>query len=259
MVINTARSAAYRAPAAPLTAFAVETLLDEIAERARASIPSTLRLLNAVTEGDPSTMGFPFARIGLRGVPRGGPRPPALHGCSLGPNQGRGLAAGYWFNIGESSSATVNLNEDGTATVVTGSPDIGGSRASMALMAAEELGIDVLRHPPRGGRHRGGGFHRRDRGQPGHVRHGHGRGGGLPQDGGRAAGTGGQDDGRRHRRHRLGRRPGRLHRQRRREGPAAGGRDHRAKAKRTGGPAHRRPVRWRPTGPAPASRCTSAT
>jgi CO/xanthine dehydrogenase Mo-binding subunit len=60
----------------------------------------------------------------------------------------RGVAVGFWFNIGEQSSATVNLNEDGTATVITGSPDIGGSRASMALMAAEELGIDVYSITP---------------------------------------------------------------------------------------------------------------
>jgi CO/xanthine dehydrogenase Mo-binding subunit len=60
----------------------------------------------------------------------------------------RGVAIGFWFNIGEQSSATVNLNEDGTATVITGSPDIGGSRASMALMAAEELGIDVYSITP---------------------------------------------------------------------------------------------------------------
>jgi CO/xanthine dehydrogenase Mo-binding subunit len=60
----------------------------------------------------------------------------------------RGMAVGFWFNIGEESSATVNLNEDGTATVLTGSPDIGGSRASMALMAAERLGIDVYSITP---------------------------------------------------------------------------------------------------------------
>ena len=140
VVVNTARSAAYRAPAAPLTAYAVETVLDEIAEELGID-PMDLRLRNAVTEGDLSTMGFPFARIGfvecLEAV-----RDHPHYSAPLGPNQGRGLAAGYWFNIGESSSATVNLNEDGTATVVTGSPDIGGSRASMALMAAEELGID---------------------------------------------------------------------------------------------------------------------
>ena len=141
VVINTARSAAYRAPAAPLTAFAMETILDEIAEDLGID-PIDFRIQNAVTEGDPSTMGFPFARIGfvecLEAV-----RDHPNYKAPLGPNQGRGIAAGYWFNIGESSSATVNLNEDGTATVVTGSPDIGGSRASMALMAAEELGIDV--------------------------------------------------------------------------------------------------------------------
>ena len=140
VVVNTARSAAYRAPAAPLTAFAVESVLDEIAEQLGID-PMDLRLRNAVAEGDPSTMGVPFARIGfvecLEAV-----RDHPHYSAPLGPNQGRGLAAGYWFNIGESSSATVNLNEDGTATVVTGSPDIGGSRASMALMAAEELGID---------------------------------------------------------------------------------------------------------------------
>ena len=140
VMVNTARSAAYRAPAAPLTAFAVETILDEIAAELGID-PIDLRLRNAVAEGDPSTMGFPFARIGfaecLEAV-----RDHPNYTAPLGPNQGRGVAAGYWFNIGESSSATVNLNEDGTATVVTGSPDIGGSRASMALMAAEELGID---------------------------------------------------------------------------------------------------------------------
>ena len=60
----------------------------------------------------------------------------------LGKNQGRGVASGYWFNGGGESSATVHVNEDGTVVVATGSPDIGGSRASMAIMAAETLGVD---------------------------------------------------------------------------------------------------------------------
>jgi CO/xanthine dehydrogenase Mo-binding subunit len=46
------------------------------------------------------------------------------------------------------SSATVSVNDDGSAVVRTGNPDIGGSRASMALMAAEELGIPVERVRP---------------------------------------------------------------------------------------------------------------
>ena len=142
VVTNTPKSAAYRAPAAPMTAFAVETILDEIAVAAGVD-PIDLRLRNAVVEGYPSTLGrVPRPRIGfvecLEAI-----RDHPHYRAPLGENQGRGVAAGYWFNIGESSSATVNLSEDGTATVVTGSPDIGGSRASMALMAAEELGIDV--------------------------------------------------------------------------------------------------------------------
>ena len=36
----------------------------------------------------------------------------------------------------------MQVNADGTVLVATGSPDIGGSRASMALMAAETLGVD---------------------------------------------------------------------------------------------------------------------
>src|SRR6185312_10298660 len=59
----------------------------------------------------------------------------------LGPNQGRGIASGFWFNIGGESSASVHVNEDGTIVVAEGSPDIGGSRAAMAMMAAEALGI----------------------------------------------------------------------------------------------------------------------
>jgi CO/xanthine dehydrogenase Mo-binding subunit len=41
------------------------------------------------------------------------------------------------------SSATVNIHTDGTASVVTGSPDIGGTRAACAMIAAEVLGLDV--------------------------------------------------------------------------------------------------------------------
>src|SRR5208283_5211085 len=60
-----------------------------------------------------------------------------------GPNRGRGVATGFWFNAGMQSSAVVNIHSDGTASVVTGSPDIGGSRASMAMITAEVLGLPI--------------------------------------------------------------------------------------------------------------------
>jgi CO/xanthine dehydrogenase Mo-binding subunit len=66
----------------------------------------------------------------------------------LGPNQGRGIASGFWFNIGGETSVSMNIAEDGTVSVITGTPDIGGSRASTAMMAAEALGIPLERVRP---------------------------------------------------------------------------------------------------------------
>jgi CO/xanthine dehydrogenase Mo-binding subunit len=58
------------------------------------------------------------------------------------------VASGFWFNAGLQSTAAVSINEDGTAVVVSGNPDIGGSRASLAMMAAEELGLPVEKVRP---------------------------------------------------------------------------------------------------------------
>jgi CO/xanthine dehydrogenase Mo-binding subunit len=41
------------------------------------------------------------------------------------------------------SSATVNIHADGTVSVVTGSVDVGGTRAAQAMIAAEVLGADI--------------------------------------------------------------------------------------------------------------------
>ncbi len=145
-VDNTPKSAAYRAPSAPQAAFAIETLIDEVADQLEMD-PIELRLKNAVVEGDPTAMGAPHPKIGfietLEAIKNS-----EHYNSPVPEGAGRGFGTGFWFNIGEQSSATVNLNEDGTATVITGSPDIGGSRASMALMAAEELGLDVHRITP---------------------------------------------------------------------------------------------------------------
>jgi CO/xanthine dehydrogenase Mo-binding subunit len=51
------------------------------------------------------------------------------------------VACGFWPNFAGESSAAVHLNEDGTASVASPNPDIGGSRASLAMMAAEVLGL----------------------------------------------------------------------------------------------------------------------
>lgn len=146
VVVNKPKVAAYRAPGAPLSSFAAESLLDDVA-RELGRDPIDLRLQNAVTEGDKAAHGVVFEAIGLQETLRVAQRE-TKRAPALGSRQGRGVASGYWFNAGLQSTATVNIAADGSAVVVTGSPDIGGSRASLAMMAAEELGIDVHRvHP----------------------------------------------------------------------------------------------------------------
>jgi len=146
VVNNMPKVAAYRAPGAPMAAFASETVLDEIAAELEMD-PLELRIRNAAEEGVKSFYGPRFRKIGYRET-IDAVRDHPHYSVPLGPNQGRGVASGFWFNFGSVSSATVHINEDGGASVMTGSPDIGGSRASMALMAAEELGIDVYRITP---------------------------------------------------------------------------------------------------------------
>ena len=58
-----------------------------------------------------------------------------------GPNRGRGVAIGFWFNIGLPSSCNISVTADGTVNLVEGSTDIGGTRTSIAMQAAEVLGI----------------------------------------------------------------------------------------------------------------------
>ncbi len=58
-----------------------------------------------------------------------------------GPNRGRGVASGYWFNYGGKSSASASVNNDGTVSLLEGSVDIGGTRTSLAMQLAETLGI----------------------------------------------------------------------------------------------------------------------
>ncbi|MEX0739454.1 MAG: xanthine dehydrogenase family protein molybdopterin-binding subunit [Pseudohongiella sp.] len=141
VVVNRAKSAAYRAPGAPMASFAAESLIDMLALRLDMD-PIELRIKNAAREGTRTAYGPGFREIGYLETLEAARAHPH-YSAPLGKNQGRGVASGFWFNIGGQSSAAITLNEDGTVMVATGNPDIGGSRASMALMAAEVLEIDV--------------------------------------------------------------------------------------------------------------------
>ena len=140
VVCNRPKSAAYRAPGSPISAFAVESALD-IAAKAIGMDPAEFRHKNAATPGTQMLMGPKLAHGGFVETVEAIQNHPDYK-KPLGPNQGRGVASGFWFNGAGESGATLYIGADGIVTIATGSPDIGGSRASMALMAAETLGVD---------------------------------------------------------------------------------------------------------------------
>ena len=129
-----------------MACYAAESTLNELADKLGMDTVD-FRLKNAVTEGDESLKGFKYGPIGLVDVLEK-VKNHDHYKAPLGPNQGRGFALGYWLHGGGLSSVAVNLQADGTLTVATGNPDVGGSRSSMRVMAAEEMGIDVERIIP---------------------------------------------------------------------------------------------------------------
>ena len=140
---NKPKTQAYRAPGHPQAAFAVESVIDELAEKLGMD-PMELRLKNAVKEGDRAPNGVPHARFGCKEVEEAMKAHPHYNAPLDGANQGRGAAVGYRFNGGGSgSSATINVNDNGTVNLITGSADLSGSRVAVAMQAAEVLGLSA--------------------------------------------------------------------------------------------------------------------
>ena len=140
VVVNTQKTAAYRAPGSPAAAFAAEALIDELCEKLSMD-PIEFRLLNASKEGTRQAAGPVFRRIGNVEMLQAAKQHPHLSSPLDGSKRGRGVANGCWFNGTGPASAVASVNPDGTVSLVEGSPDIGGTRAVAAMHLAEVLGI----------------------------------------------------------------------------------------------------------------------
>ncbi len=143
VLTNRPKQAAYRAPGAPMAIYAVESVVNELCEELGLD-PLEVRLKNAARKGTKSSYGPTFNDIGLVATLEAAQAHPHYR-APLGPNQGRGLSCGFWFNFGGNTSVSLSVDMDGSVSVTEGNPDIGGSRASIAMMAAEELGIPFER------------------------------------------------------------------------------------------------------------------
>jgi CO/xanthine dehydrogenase Mo-binding subunit len=140
VVVNKQKVQAYRAPGQPQGAFAVEPVIDELAEKLGMD-PLEFRLKNTVKEGDRMPNGVAHARFGCKEVQEAMKAHPHYSAPLGGPNRGRGVALGYRWQAGQASSATIHVNGNGTINLITGSVDIGGSRTAVAMQAAEVLGL----------------------------------------------------------------------------------------------------------------------
>ena len=143
VVINRPKSAAYRAPGAPASAFAMETAIDELCEKLEMD-PLEFRLLNSSKEGVRRVTGPMTPKVGYIETLQALKDHPHTHaplGESNGKLRGRGLASGFWGNNTGPASAVAVVNSDGSVGLTEGSPDIGGSRAAVSQHLAEVLSI----------------------------------------------------------------------------------------------------------------------
>ena len=140
VVTNKPKVAAYRAPGSPQATYAMESLVDELAERLELD-PMELRLRNAARQGSRRADGVAQGRIGAEEVMRAAMESPHYRSELSGAHRGRGVSMGFWHNAGLESSAYGSLSADGSVSLVLGSVDIGGQRAALAMQFAETLGI----------------------------------------------------------------------------------------------------------------------
>jgi CO/xanthine dehydrogenase Mo-binding subunit len=137
---NKPKTQAYRAPGSTHAAFACEQVIDELAEKLGID-PIEFRLKNAAREGTRRVDGPVYPRVGLVECLQAARQSDHWKTPLAGKHRGRGIAAGFWFNIGGASSCSASVNADGLVTLVEGSTDIGGTRTSIAMQLAETLGI----------------------------------------------------------------------------------------------------------------------
>ena len=145
VVINMSKTAAYRAPGTPQATFASESLVGELCGVIGMD-SMEFHLLNASKEGSRRPDGPIFPRVGnvecLEAVRDSDHfRSELVRQGPDGKLRGRGMASGFWNGVGNRSTVTINVNDDGVVSLVEGNPDIGGTRTTIAMQAAEVLGL----------------------------------------------------------------------------------------------------------------------
>ena len=142
VVCNRPKSAAYRAPGSPISAFAVESVIDMLAQEDRHGPAANCGCKNAARTGTPMIYGPKLAHGGYAETLEALQNHPGYK-APLGQEPGpRRRVAATGSTAAANRARPCRSTPTAPSLVATGSPDIGGSRASMAMMAAETLGVD---------------------------------------------------------------------------------------------------------------------
>jgi xanthine dehydrogenase molybdenum-binding subunit len=142
VVTNKPHVAAYRAPGATPTNFALESVIDEVGETLHLE-PLAFRLHNVSRPGDPMPDGVILPSVSLVDILQQVQRHDCWTTPLTGSNQGRGIALGLWTMPGGTTSCHLTLSLDGSVTLVLGTVDLSATRTSLAMVAAEALGLEL--------------------------------------------------------------------------------------------------------------------
>ncbi len=136
VAVNAGNQRAMRAPGHPQGAFAMDSLMDELAEKLGMN-PLEFRRINDSSEVRQAQYTLGAQEIGWH---RRNNVPGAGNGVK---KRGMGVGSGQWGGGGgRGTEARVTINADGTVEAVTGTQDIGtGIRTAIAIIVAEEFGL----------------------------------------------------------------------------------------------------------------------
>ena len=132
----------YRGPGGPQAAFALESLIDELASKLGLDAIE-LRARNLVAEGDQMVDGEPWPGLGTAEVLEAVRTHPLWQGRhDLPADEGVGVALGVWPGGKAPAAALCRLNADGSITITTGVVDMSGTTGAFQVIAAETFGVD---------------------------------------------------------------------------------------------------------------------
>lgn len=150
VMVNAGQERAMRAPGFPQCAWALEQMMDALAEKIGLD-PVALRSRNVPSLSQVQNVPYTstgFARCLSEGAQAFGWQEARARAVRSGRvRRGVGMAGAMWGYPGEpNATATVKLFADGSVSLVTGASDIGtGTKTVLAMVVAEELGVALNR------------------------------------------------------------------------------------------------------------------